>query len=72
MYVVFDIFTFREHKNLFNGDKFPHDITFGVTFREDKKIPVKLLQIILKRKKQKHYLLIIRGNPHTLMKCSLK
>ena len=60
-HVVFDLFTFPEHKILYNRDKFPYDITVGIKFRTDKKIPVKFLEIICKRNKQKHPL-IISGN----------
>ena len=51
-------------------DKFPYDITVGITFRTDEKIPVKFLEIIFKKNKQKYYHLIISGNLHILMKCS--
>ena len=54
-HVVFDLFTFQEHKILCNRDKFPYDITLGITFRTDQKIQVKFLGIIFKRNKQKHY-----------------
>ena len=59
-------------KNIFyNRDKFSFDITVGITFRTDKKIPVKFLEIIFKRNKLKHYPLMISGNLHILIKCSL-
>ena len=69
-YVVFDLVTFREHIILYDREKFPYDITVGITFRTDKKIPVKLLEIVVKHNKQKHYPLIISRNFHILMKCS--
>ena len=61
LHVVFDLFTFREHKILYDWDKFLGGITVGITFRTQKKIPVKFLDIAFKRNKQKHYLLIIPG-----------
>ena len=48
-HVVFDLFTFPEHKILYNRDKFPYDITVGITFQADKKIPVNFLEIISNR-----------------------
>ena len=68
-HVVFDLFTFGEQNILYNRDKFPHDITVVITFRTDKKIPVKFLEIIFKNNKQKHYPLIISWNLHILTKC---
>ena len=70
-HAVFDLFTFREQKFLYNWDKFPYDIIVGTTSRTNKKISVKFLEIIFKRNKQKHYPLIITGNLHILMKYSL-
>ena len=67
-HVVFDLFTFGEHKILYNRDKFSYDTTVGITFQTDKKIPVKFLEIIFKNNKQKHYPLIISWNLHILMK----
>ena len=55
---------------MYKQDKFPYDITVGITFRTDKKIPVKFLEIIFKNNKQKHYPLIISWNLHILTKCS--
>ena len=69
-HVVFDSFIFQEHKILYNRGKFPYDITVGITFRTDKKTPVKFLEIAFKKNKQKHYPLIISRNLHILMKCS--
>ena len=34
---------------LYNRDKSPYDITVGITFQTDKKIPVKVLEIISNR-----------------------
>ena len=69
-HVLFDLFTFGEHKILYNRDKFSYGITVGITFRTDKKIPVKFLEIIFKNDKQKHYPLIVSWNLHILTKCS--
>ena len=44
-YVVFDLFNFREHKILYNQDKFPYDIIVEITFQTDKKIPVKFIKL---------------------------
>ena len=52
-----------------NRDKSPYDITVGITLRTGNKIQLKLLENNFKRNKQKH--LIISGNLHILMKCSL-
>ena len=49
---------------------FRNDITIGITFRTDKKITVKFLEIIFKNNKQKHYPLIILWNVHILTKGS--
>ena len=53
-----------------NRDKFPYDITVGITFGTDKKISMKFLEIIFKNNKQKHYPLVISWNLHILTKCS--
>ena len=66
-HVVFDLFTFREHNILYNRDKFPCDITVGTTFRTDKKIPMKFLDIAFKKNKRKHPKITSR-NLHILMK----
>ena len=55
---------------MYNRDKCLYNITVGITFRTDKKIPVKFLEIVFKKNKQKHYPLIISRNLHILMKCS--
>ena len=60
----------REHKILYNQDKFPYYITVEITFRTDKKIPLKFLEIVFKKNKQKHYPVIVSRNLHILMKCS--
>ena len=73
-HVVFDLFTFREHKILHNRDKFPYDVAVGITFRIDKEIPViheVLRNYFQSRNEQKHYFLTILGNPHILIKCIL-
>ena len=69
-HVVFDLFTFRENKILYNRDKFLYEITVGIIFQTDEKIPVKFLEIIFKKNKQKYYPLIISGYLHILTNCS--
>ena len=69
-HVVFNLFTFRQHKIFYNRDKFPCDITVGIKLQAHKKIPVKFLDIPFKKNKQKYYLLIISRNLRILMKCS--
>ena len=69
-HVVLELFIFRDHEILYNRDKFPYDITVGITFQTDKKIPVIFLKIIFKRNKQRHPL-VTSGNLHILMKCRL-
>ena len=70
LHVVFDLFTFQEHKILCNREKFLCDISVGKTFPTHKKIPVKFLDIVYKKNIQKHYPLIISRNLHILMKYS--
>ena len=49
-HIVFDLFTFREHKTSRNQDKLPNDITVAITFCTEAKILVKFLKNILRNK----------------------
>ena len=68
MDVVFNLFTFREHKILYHRNKFPYDITVEIKFQIDKKIPVKFLEIIFKKNKQNY---LFSGNLYILMNAAI-
>ena len=69
-YCVFDLFTFPEHKFLYNRDKFLYEITVAITFQTDEKIPLKFSKLFSRNVNKNIIPWKFQGIFIFLMKCS--